>query len=107
VQAAEISHEGGIFWGVQYHPEYGLAEIAATLRRYGTRLIDDGFVRSLDELEAHAALYTALGNDTGRRDLAWRLGIDSDVLDPQARMTEIANWLSASVRPAKSRRGRA
>jgi len=107
VQAAEIRHDGGIFWGVQYHPEYGLAEIAATLRRYGTRLIDDGFVRSLDELEAHAALYIALGEDPGRRDLAWRLGVDADVLDPLARMAEIANWLSYCVRPAKSQRGRA
>jgi GMP synthase (glutamine-hydrolysing) len=107
VQAAEIRHEGGIFWGVQYHPEYGLAEIAATLRRYGMRLIDDGFFWSLDELEAHAALYSALDENPGRRDLAWRLGIDADVLDPLARMTEIANWLSYCVRPAKSRRGRA
>lgn len=107
VQAAEIRHEGGVFWGVQYHPEYGLREIAATLRRYGTRLIDDGFFRSLGELEAHAALYSALGEDPGRRDLAWRLGIDADVLDPLTRMAEIANWLNHAVRPAKSQRGRA
>ncbi len=61
VQAAEIRHEGGVFWGVQYHPEYSLLDIAATLRRYGTRLIDDGFFRSLAELETHAAAMRTLG----------------------------------------------
>lgn len=106
VQAAEIRHEGGVFWGVQYHPEYSLFDIAATLRRYGMRLIDDGFYRSLEELEVHAGLFAALGQDAGRRDLAWRLGIDADLLDPLTRTAEISNWLRYSVRPAQSRRMR-
>ena len=33
VQAAEIVHEGGRFWGVQYHPEYNFAEVAAIIER--------------------------------------------------------------------------
>jgi GMP synthase (glutamine-hydrolysing) len=107
IQAAEIRHEGGIFWGVQYHPEYSLLDIAATLRRYGERLIEDGFFRALDDLEAHAAAFSALGEDSRRQDLAWRLGIDADLLDPLARTAEIANWLSYAVRPAQSRRVRA
>ena len=106
IQAAEIRHEGGIFWGVQYHPEYSLHDIAATLRRYGERLIGDGFFRTLAELETHAALFSSLGADTGRLDLAWRLGLDADLLDPLTRMAEIANWLRYSVRPAQSRRVR-
>ena len=106
IQAAEIHHEGGTFWGVQYHPEYSLHDIAATLRRYGERLIVDGFFRSLEELEAHAALFGALGEDGSRRDLAWRLGIDADLLDPLTRTAEIANWLTYAVRPAQSRRMR-
>ena len=107
VQAAEIRHEGGVFWGVQYHPEYSLLDIAATIRRYGGRLIEDGLFRTLDELEAHAAAFVALGEDSGRRDLAWRLGIDADLLDPVSRTAEIANWLSFAVRPTQSRRVRA
>ncbi len=106
IQAAEIRHEGGTFWGVQYHPEYSLHDIAATLRRYGERLIGDGFFRSLAELEAHAAVFSGLGEDASRIDLAWRLGIDADLLDPLARTTEIANWLTYAVRPAQSARGR-
>ena len=33
VQAAEIRHGEGVFWGVQYHPEIGLDEVAGALRR--------------------------------------------------------------------------
>jgi len=107
IQAAEIRHAGGAFWGVQYHPEYTLYDIAATLRRYGGRLVEEGFYRLPENVQEHAAAFEALHLAPKRRDLAWRLGIDSDLLDPQMRLTEIANWLSDCVRPAKTRRGRA
>jgi len=107
VQAAEIRSEGGIFWGVQYHPEYSLREIAATLTRYGGRLIQEGFYGSAAELEAHASALRSLDSDPGQPGLAWRLGIDADILDPKLRLAEIANWLDEAVRPAQSRRSRA
>jgi GMP synthase (glutamine-hydrolysing) len=106
IQAAEIRHEGGSFWGVQYHPEYSLHDIAAVIRRYGQRLVDDGFYASLETLHSHADAFSALHADTGRTDLAWQMGLDADLLDPALRMTEIANWLQHSVRPEKSRRDR-
>ncbi len=37
VQAAEIRYNGTTAWGVQYHPEYSLHDMAATIRRYGKR----------------------------------------------------------------------
>ena len=43
VQSAEIRVNGAVAWGVQYHPEYPLREIAAIVRRIGLRLIDEGF----------------------------------------------------------------
>src|SRR5579863_3121445 len=42
VQAIELRSGRGTFWGVQYHPEYSFAEIAATALRYGATLIDEG-----------------------------------------------------------------
>ena len=36
VQSAEIRVNGAVAWGVQYHPEYPLREIAAIVRRIGT-----------------------------------------------------------------------
>ncbi|MFZ2107823.1 MAG: type 1 glutamine amidotransferase, partial [Roseiarcus sp.] len=43
IQAAEIGWEGGTFWGVQYHPEYSLREIAAIVTRRGSTLAREGF----------------------------------------------------------------
>ena len=51
VQAAEIRHDGGVMWGVQYHPEYSLREISVILGRRGRLLIGEGLFA--DE-EAHA-----------------------------------------------------
>ena len=45
LQAAEIKLKKGTFWGVQYHPEYSCAEIAAMARRYADVLIRDGLVK--------------------------------------------------------------
>ncbi len=106
VQAAEIRHAGGVFWGVQYHPEYNFDEIAAVLERYGERLIADKLYASPDALADHARTVRELGREPTRRDLAWRLSVDSDVLDPAMRLTEIANWINCAVRPGKSARGR-
>ena len=37
LQALEIRHARGTFWGVQYHPEYSYSEIAATARSVSSR----------------------------------------------------------------------
>lgn len=107
VQAAEIRHDGGTFWGVQYHPEYSLRDIAHTIERYGHQLIDDGFFGTLPELHVYAADLHALHSEPANTGLAWRLGIDRDIIEPALRLTEINNWLEAFVRPVKSRRSRA
>ena len=39
VQSVEIRSNGSVAWAVQYHPEYPLRELAAIVRRIGTRLI--------------------------------------------------------------------
>jgi GMP synthase (glutamine-hydrolysing) len=107
VQAAEIRHGAGVFWGVQYHPELSLAEVAAALRRDGDDLLEHGLARSEAELEEHAALIDALGRAPERRDLAWRLGLDAEVIDDGRRRTELGNFIEHLVRPTRSARGRA
>lgn len=42
VQAVEIRHDRGVFWGVQYHPELAPGEIAAALERQSDALIAAG-----------------------------------------------------------------
>lgn len=107
VQAAEIRSQGGVFWGVQYHPEFALLDVAATLTRYGDRLIEDGLYADPDDLESHVTEIMALHRDPGLKGRAWRLGLDRDVLDPAMRLSELSNWITGAVRPTQSRRGRA
>jgi len=47
-----------------------------------------------------------LQQDPSRRDLAWLLGLDADVLDPEIRCCEIANWIERQVIPYRTARGR-
>ncbi len=107
VQAAEIAHGGGLFWGVQYHPEFSLGEIAAILGRMPDLLVSEGFCLTLEAAAAHVADLAALHADPARADLAWRLGIDAQVIDPALRVTEIRNFMAHRVKPTASARGRA
>ena len=106
VQAAEIRHEGGVFWGVQYHPEFSLGQTASILRRMVPILIAEGLRRDeasalgwLDELETLQA-------DRARFDLAWAHGLDEEVLDDARRVTELRNFIEARVMRHASARGR-
>ncbi|OSQ35656.1 type 1 glutamine amidotransferase [Thalassospira mesophila] len=92
------------FWGVQYHPEYSLAELAAIFRRYGQRLIDAGLFENQQALDAMAAEWFVLDKDTDRHDLAWRYGVSEDVLQPSSRLIELRNWLEHLVRPYVAQR---
>jgi GMP synthase (glutamine-hydrolysing) len=106
VQAAEIRHDGGIFWGVQYHPELSLAEIAAALRRQSDDLIEHGLAPDPTFVADQAALVDALDSEPERRDLAWRLGVDAQVTDKALRTTELANFFRHLVQPTRQRRQR-
>ena len=63
LQALELKHGPGTFWGVQYHPEYSFGEIAATALRYGTALIEEGLFADRAELEAFVTELRALMRD--------------------------------------------
>ena len=44
-----------------------------------------------------AADYRTLAAEPTRRDLIWRYGIASEIIDPIRRTTEIGNWLEIVV----------
>ncbi len=107
VQAAEIKHNGGTFWGVQYHPEFSLKQMAAILGRMVPLLIEEGFRN--DEASAKAWLddLRTLDADPDRQDVAWAHGLDREVLDAGRRVTELRNFMEHRVKPHASARGRA
>lgn len=104
VQAAEIRHEGGTFWGVQYHPEYVLAVLAHILDMRAGDLVREGFFANESQSATYAADLVALDAEPGRSDICWRLGLNDDVVDPALRATEIANFIARCQSEAASRR---
>src|SRR5215216_2247458 len=106
VQAAEIRGNGTMAWGVQYHPEYSLKELAAIVRRTGIKLVEEGFFTAEADLLQYAAELMTLEREPGNRPLAWRHGVDGAVLDRSLRVKEVANWVERMVLPTRAKRGR-
>lgn len=110
VQAIEIRHGRGLFWGTQYHPELDLDLLAAMLRLSAASVVEAGFAPDAAAVEAHAREIAALhragdgAGDPALRGIAWRCGIGPDVLDPARRRSEIGNFLRRLARP-RSRAG--
>ena len=106
VQAAEVKANGAIAWAVQYHPEYSLHDIGATIRRYGRRLIEEKFFESEAKLIEHARELDALAEDPHNKALAWRHALDDLILNKAIRVKEITNWINHQVLPMRAKRGR-
>lgn len=107
VQAAEIRYAGGTFWGVQYHPELPLDEIAGAMRRQADDLVEQGLARDKATVEEYAGLIEALHEEPARRDLTWQLGLDPQVTDPALRQAELRNFIEHLANPTRSKRCRA
>ncbi len=99
VQSVCITHDQGTFWGVQYHPEYDLHELARLTFCRIEKLSKRGFFQSRDDALTYIAALESLHDDPSRTDLAWRLGIDEDVMNPSIRCTEVRNWIHRLVIP--------
>lgn len=93
VQAAEIRFGNGVFWGVQYHPELAIAEIASALRAQCADIIAAGLAEREDEILAHADDLDALHKGPDSLALRWRLGVDRHFAEERLRRLEIANFL--------------
>ena len=106
VQSVEIRTNGSVAWAVQYHPEYPLREIAAIVRRIGTRLIEEGFFADAADIKTFAHDLDTLDRDPDCKRLAWRHGISKNVLDKKLRVSEVANWIEFQVLPTRVKRGR-
>ncbi len=99
VQAVVYDDGARSFWGVQYHPEYDLRQMAALFGRAAARMVDDGFVQRQADAEIMAEDFRTLHHNPGRRDVAWRYGVTADVTDPARHRVELANWLRVKVAP--------
>jgi GMP synthase (glutamine-hydrolysing) len=106
VQSAEIRVNGTVAWGVQYHPEYPLCEVATIVRRIGPGLIKEGFFLDTKEIATFADDLVTLDRNPAEMRLSWRYGISRNVLEKKLRTGEVANWLEYQVLPTRAKRGR-
>jgi GMP synthase (glutamine-hydrolysing) len=104
LQALELRHARGTCWGVQYHPEYTFAEIAATALRYGATLLAEQLFATQAELEGFVAELRALMHDPHDRRLTWKHGLGPALQQESVRLAELSNWLELQVRPYAQRR---
>ena len=104
VQAVSVTYQGGTFWGLQYHPEYDLHEMARLVFCRLEILTEQGFFKDRQAGEAYVNHLEALHQDPARRDIAWLLGIDDDVMNEDVRRLEVRNWIQRLVLPAMGER---
>lgn len=103
VQAVAVTFKGGTLWAVQYHPEYDLHELARLTYCRLDRLIGMGFFSDREAGLDYVAKLEALHQDPSRRDLAWLLGVDADVMNEDVRLVEVRNWIDHLVLPEMRR----
>ena len=101
VQAVSVTHKRGTFWAVQYHPEYDLHELARLTHARIERLVGMGFFADADAAHDYVNKLESLHQNPSRRDLAWLLGIDDDVMNADVRRVEVRNWIEHLVLPRK------
>ncbi len=99
VQAIAVTHKKGTFWGVQYHPEYDLHEMARLIVARENKLVPLGFFTDHDDLVQYVDKLETLFAHPDRKDLRWQLDIDDDVLSDAIRQCEFANWIKNLVVP--------
>jgi GMP synthase (glutamine-hydrolysing) len=99
VQAAAIQQGEKSFWGVQYHPEFEFASVAAIIALRAQRHVDEGLARSASDVDTIISDFRSISHDPSRKDLAWKYGLHADVLDAKVRTAEFGNWLNSLVLP--------
>jgi GMP synthase (glutamine-hydrolysing) len=104
VQAAAFTVGRGVFWGVQYHPEYDYVDIAATAVRYGGALVSEGMFRDRPALDVFAAELRTLQANPSDTTLSWKHALGPAVQTEALRLLEIRNWLQAQVLPRSRQR---
>ena len=100
IQAVAVTHKGGTFWGLQYHPEYDLRELARLTFCRIPLLTAMGFFQDENAGLDYVDKLQALHQDPSRKDLAWLLGVDDDVMNEDIRLIEVRNWIQRLVRPS-------
>ncbi len=105
IQAVAFDYAASTFWGVQYHPEYDYADIAAVAERYGQTLVDEGTFSDRQSLAVFADELRALQANPADAPLLWKHGLGPAMRSEPLRLLEIRNWLDRQVQPRARHHG--
>jgi len=94
IQALAFHYGKGFFWGVQYHPDYSIHEVARLMVVRKHILISEGLFKDGRDFDIHIERLETLSGDPQNTILRWQLGVDDDVLSVDTRQREFANWLN-------------
>lgn len=99
IQAAEVKYLNGVFWAVQYHPEYNLHELARLILAREPKLLKQGWFHDHEDLVQYVDKLETVYADPTRKDIRWQLKIDDDLVEDGLREREFINWIKHLVRP--------
>lgn len=94
VQAAVVRHQKGEFWGVQYHPEYNLVEMARLIKARQEKLITQKFFSHEKDLITYTDSLEKIAKNPNLKDLSWQYAIDQDIIDKEYRTLEFKNFIN-------------
>ena len=103
VQSVGVKQGGTEFWGLQYHPEYNLHEMARLMFCRLEKLVKLKLFADEAAGLAHIDQLEALYVDPSRADIASALGLNPDVMDESLRTVEVRNWINHLVLPGMRR----
>ena len=97
VQGAAFRLGQSVVWGVQYHPEFDLKHLGDILRVFGDAMIEEGFFRDDAERWEYGRALIRLAAEPGQWSIAWRLGINDEIVKDELRNAEVINWVRNCV----------
>ena len=103
VQSVGVKQGDTEFWGLQYHPEYNLHEMARLMFCRLEKLVKLKLFADKAAGLAHIDQLEALYVDPSRADIASALGLNPDVMDESLRTVEVRNWINHLVLPGMRR----
>ena len=91
VQAVEVIQGGKVFWGVQYHPEFGPRDMAAIFKRYRARFVEQALFSSPQEINRWISVFETMEryDENGKAEET----PSPELARFECRTREIANWL--------------
>ncbi len=94
IQALEVRVGDGVFWAVQYHPEYDFHEVGCLARLRREQLVREGCFADEAEARQFADDFERLQASSSDEELRRRHQVSAELADDDARRLEIRNWLA-------------